>query len=269
MIRDKEKSVVNDLKERPSLIRKRKVKRYLRLARTLLVVFLIVWVVKTFAFTSRERLPSDATIHHSFSAPQTTTTSLRIVLDPGHGGNDVGTIGVSGRYEKDLVLNIALLTREALIDQSTKAGVHLDVWMTREDDRFISDVDHERAKMVYVHGGDVLISIHANSFTDPRVSGTETYYYQPNALTLARIMQRALVQATGFNDRGVRQADFYMLKETGMPAVLLELGYVTNEAEEKKLWDKTMQKKIADAIAEGVLEYFTLDHDQGHDALSP
>lgn len=263
MIRDKEKSVVNDLKERPSLIGKRKLKRYLRLARTLLVVFLIVWVFKTFSFTSRERLPSDATTHHSFSSPQTTTSSLRVVLDPGHGGHDVGTIGVSGRYEKDLVLNIALLTREALIDQSTKAGVHLDVWMTREDDRFISDVNHERAKMVYEHGGDVFISIHANSFTDPRVSGTETYYYESNALMLARIMQRALVQATGFNDRGIRQADFYMLKETGLPAILLELGYVTNEAEEKKLWDDSVQKKIAKAIAEGVLEYFMLDHDQG------
>ncbi|MDY0323355.1 MAG: N-acetylmuramoyl-L-alanine amidase [Candidatus Carbobacillus sp.] len=265
---------MRDVTKRPSIMPKRKIKRYLRLARTLLFAVLIIWVFKTFAFTTRDGAPSDARTHQSPSALQTpaqnATSPLRVVLDPGHGGNDVGTEGVSGRYEKDLVLNIALLTREALIAQSKNAGIHLDVWMTRDNDRFISDLHHERAKMVYEHGGDVLISIHANSFTDPRVSGIETYYDDPRqSLTLAQIMQRALVQATGFNDRGVRRADFYMLKETGMPAVLLEVGYMTNEAEEKKLWDERVQKNIAQAIAEGVLEYFMLDHDQGGDALSP
>ncbi|MBE3594719.1 MAG: N-acetylmuramoyl-L-alanine amidase [Candidatus Carbobacillus altaicus] len=250
-------------------LRRRKWRRFLRLIRALFATILIIWVIKTLIFSIGDRRQGHNASYDVPSSPQTEANPFTVVLDSGHGGYDVGTEGVSGRYEKDLVLKIALLTRDALMEKSVQAGLDLLVWMTREDDRFISDIDHERAKMVRAHGGDIVISIHANSFVDPRVSGTETYYYDATSLPLAHIMQQALVRATGFNDRGVRQANFYMLKETGMPAVLLELGYVTNEAEETKLWDKTVQKKIAEAIAEGVLEYISRENEEGGEALSP
>ncbi|MBP1996739.1 N-acetylmuramoyl-L-alanine amidase family protein [Paenibacillus eucommiae] len=104
-------------------------------------------------------------------------------------------------------------------------------------------MDRERPKFANDLGADLFISIHGNTYEDPGVSGTETYYYHENSLSLADIMQRHLVQASGFRDRGVKHEDCFVLKETDMPAALIEMGYVTNPQEEKAMLTEDVQSR--------------------------
>lgn len=173
-----------------------------------------------------------------------------IVIDPGHGGKDGGAIGASGQLEKDFTLQLSMKVKQLLEEE-----VHIGVHMTRTDDSFISSVDRERAQIANELGADLFISIHGNTFNDSSVSGTESYYYDDGSHLFATVMHRAVVRATGFRDRGVRVENYFVLKETDMPAVLLEVGYLTNAVEEKKMWDEAFQEEVAAAIVAGIKEY--------------
>ena len=173
-----------------------------------------------------------------------------VVIDPGHGGKDKGATGASGAYEKDFALQLSkklmkLLEKEELID----------VYLTRSDDSFISSVDRERVKIATDKSADLLISIHGNTFTDPKVSGTETYYYTEQSRSIAEVIHKHVVEATGFRDRGVKVEDFFIIKDAQMPSVLLELGYLTNPQNEAQLLKEDLQNEIAKAIVAGLKEY--------------
>ncbi len=176
-------------------------------------------------------------------------TGKRIVVDPGHGGSDPGAIAPSGAYEKDLVWDIG----EQLARLLKAAGA--DVYLTRQGDQTV-DV-RERARMANSVGADVLISIHMNTFRDKNKSGAEVYHCSLSPVThrLAQIMQDQLV-ALGFANSGVKKAEFYILKETHMPAVLAEIGYLTNPADERKLLDPAFRTRIAEALFKGMVQFF-------------
>ena len=171
-----------------------------------------------------------------------------VVIDPGHGGADVGAVGVNDIYEADVVLPIAQQVGALLQQQG------IQVVMTRNDDR---EIDLEpRVQMAEQANATLFVSIHANSMgmDRPDVNGTETYYYSSGE-GLAQVIQDNIISAVGTNDRGIKQARFYVLRRTTMPAVLVETGYVTGSEDGPLLADNNFRLRMAQGIAQGILQY--------------
>lgn len=171
-----------------------------------------------------------------------------VVLDAGHGAKDSGAVGVTGKYEKNFNLAIVLKTAELL-----KKEKNIDVVLTRSNDTFLEL--KERAAMANNLKADIFISVHANSSGSSAASGTETYYQREASKALANVMHKYLVQATGLSDRGVRYGNFHVIRETKMPAVLLEVGYLSNKKDEALLFTDALQNKVAASIVSGIKEY--------------
>lgn len=176
-----------------------------------------------------------------------------VVIDPGHGGEDPGATGVSGKYEKDFTLSLSKKVAQILEEES-----EIEVHMTREDDTFISSNRSLRATFANELNADLFISIHGNTFTDPDLSGTQSFYYHDNSRSFAEAMHQHVVNATGFTDREIKQENYFVLRESNMPSVLLEIGYLTNALEEQKMLREDFQKTIADSISVGIKEYLNL-----------
>lgn len=176
-----------------------------------------------------------------------------VVIDPGHGGSDPGTISFTEQPEKHFTLALGLKV-QALLQQEDG----IEVIMTRETDIYPTRSD--RAKLANDLKADVFVSIHGNSVTAaPQVSGTETYYYQSeSSKELANIIHKNLIEALGFKDRGVKNGNYQVIREATMPAVLLEVGFLSNKSEEEAMMSETNQHKAAQAIVDGIKEYLTL-----------
>ncbi len=227
-----------------------------------------------FPFTTFAAIPLDAKV---------------IVLDPGHGGNDLGARGFFSVVEKDLTLDIARRVEKIMEARG------FSVFMTREEDRFVEL--RKRSKIAKEVDADIFISVHANWFRDRRVRGVETYYVgatdDPHLSELARrenmgsgytiaeakelldqiyldirrnesrklavSIHNKLVSAFGAKrfiiDRGVRKAPFLVLVDTECPAVLVEMGYISNKEDANLFVDPAFREKIAGGIVEGVIEY--------------
>lgn len=172
------------------------------------------------------------------------------MLDAGHGDKDPGAVGANGTKEKDVALKLV-----------KKIGASLEaageqVFYTRQTDIFISLSD--RAKLANDKKVDYFISIHINSFRDPQSNGTETYTYvypDQQATKLARLIQQELVGAIGLRDRGVKIANFAVLRETKMTAALVEVAFISNLEEEKLLRDEAFLEKAAIGISKGLLKH--------------
>ncbi|OKP82351.1 N-acetylmuramoyl-L-alanine amidase [Paenibacillus sp. P3E] len=174
-----------------------------------------------------------------------------VVLDAGHGAKDSGAIGVTGKYEKNFNLAV-ILKAAALLKQEN----NIDVVLTRSDDTFLELKD--RAGMANNLKADLFISVHANSSASSVSSGSETYFQRDASKALANVMHKYLVQATGLSDRGVRYGNFHVIRETTMPAVLLEVGYLSNKGDESLLFSEDLQNKVAAGIVAGIKEYLKL-----------
>jgi N-acetylmuramoyl-L-alanine amidase len=165
--------------------------------------------------------------------PTQQSGKLVVVVDPGHGGPDPGAIGVGGIQEKDIVLDIARELAAKLRDQG------IEVIMTRDAD---IDLDLEpRVALAERVKADFFVSIHANSIdiNHPNVNGLQTYYFHDNSNRLAQVIQQEVLQTTGVIDRGVKTARFYVIRNTSMPAVLVEVGFVTGRDDAAHLADAT------------------------------
>lgn len=173
---------------------------------------------------------------------------VAVVVDPGHGGRDVGAVGIGGIHEADIVLDIAQEVAAQLEEQGIQAI------LTRSDDREIDLAP--RVNLAESINANLFVSIHANAInlSRPDVNGIETYYYDTGA-SLATSIHNSLVSATGMEDRGVRQARFYVLTRTSMPAVLVEVGFVTGREDAVKLSSSTFRNQIATGIVQGILQY--------------
>ncbi|HXH49331.1 MAG TPA: N-acetylmuramoyl-L-alanine amidase [Terriglobia bacterium] len=238
--------------------------------------------------------PASPTINGS----QTLTRALglkvaRIVIDPGHGGFDTGTIGPSGLREKDLVLDIGLRLRK-LVETQTNS----EVFMTRSTDKFIPL--EERTAIANEDGADLFISIHANASSDHRVRGIETYFLNftsdPEALRLAarenatsqesvhqlqnliqkialnnkieesqelaRDIQAGLYKhmsriSRGIHNRGVRKAPFVVLIGANMPSILTEISFLSNSHSERLLKSPSYREQVAKALFNGIENYIS------------
>ncbi len=192
-----------------------------------------------------------------------------VVIDPGHGGADRGTRGRNGRSEKWLTLDLARRVARRLTD----AG--LSVELTRASDRTLELAD--RTDFAQRQQADLFVSIHFNSAIRS-VNGVETYSLTPVGaastaggledgraytgnhqdeanLWLAHCVQQSLLRLTGAADRGVRRARFQVLRDAPCPAILVEAGFLSNAAEERKVLTAGYRDLLAKAIVEGILEY--------------
>ncbi|MBC8014329.1 MAG: N-acetylmuramoyl-L-alanine amidase [Sporomusaceae bacterium] len=198
-------------------------------------------------------------------APQVTynfTAGLKnkvITLDPGHGGSDPGAIGPNKIQEKTITLAVAQKVKTLL----EKAGAK--VLMTRKTDVDVfgpnaSAVDELQARTAVANKNksDAFVSIHINAFTNPIVGGVSTYYYRKSSYSamLAKSIQDNLAKTVNLQDRGINAAGFYVLKRTEMPAVLAELGFISNPSEEKMLTIPQNQQQMAQGIVQGLESFF-------------
>lgn len=182
-----------------------------------------------------------------------------ITLDAGHGGSDPGAIGSDGTKEKNITLAITKIVKEILEDKGAK------VYMTRTTDVDVfgpnaSDAEELQARVNVgeKYNSDMFVSLHINSSVNKNVGGFSTYYYPKtdNDLRLAQNIQNKLAANFGVDDLGVRQANFYVIKRISMPAVLVEMCFISNEKELTLMKGQWFQKKTARLIAEGIERYF-------------
>lgn len=178
-----------------------------------------------------------------------------VFLDPGHGGHDPGTIGRAlGLLEKDVVLDVALRLRDLL------AAAGATVYMSREDDRFV-DLQARPAAAHQVNA-DVFLSIHANaSTTNFSAGGTETYIHvrpaHGDSARFAFAVHRHLVGAAGLANRGVKAANFAVLRYARIPAALVEIAFLSKEEEEFLLGEAWFRQLVAQGLFNGIVAYFS------------
>jgi N-acetylmuramoyl-L-alanine amidase len=215
----------------------------------------------------------------------------KIVIDPGHGGHDTGTIGPNGLEEKDLVLDVSRRLGKLL---QTRLGA--EVIYTRKDDTFIPL--ETRTAIANEEGADLFVSVHANSSHDPDARGVETYYLNftssPDALEVAArenaVSEKSIhelqdlvkkialrekidesqefasdVQSSlhsglaaknpGERDRGVKKAPFIVLIGANMPSILAEISFVSNPGDERRLGTSDYRQKIAESLYRGIAKY--------------
>ena len=201
---------------------------------------------------------------------QPSARSYTIYIDPGHGGEDSGA-SYGGVYEKNLALSVANKLKANLIQ------LGYQVLMTRTADYNV-DFKTERSKMANQSNADLFISIHFNAtgLASSNATGIETYWYQydpeyqpkinaamhndPTRLAeseiLANQVQASLISGTGAVNRGVRRDTFAVLRETAIPAILVELGFMDNPSDLQKIKEDSYQTKLANALAQGIDNWY-------------
>ena len=194
------------------------------------------------------------------------TASKVIVIDPGHGGFDPGKVGTTGIHEKDLNLKIALKVRDYL----EQSGAF--VIMTRTEDVDLDGDDEKqfkkkdminRVEKVNNSDADILVSIHQNAFPQAQVKGAQVFYHDNSDLgkLLAQSIQESIKTYADKENKRVAKhnPDYYVLRATKIPSIIVECGFLTNEEEEAKLNTDYYQDQIAWAIYVGIIDYFQED----------
>ncbi len=181
----------------------------------------------------------------------------KIVIDPGHGGSDPGAVG-NGLQEKAVNLDVALRLRDLLQADTadTAGGGSWSVSMTRDSDATVSLA--ARTSYADSVGADRFMSIHSNAFSSSSANGTETFSYTSSgqSAALRNLVQEEAIAAWGLTDRGNKTADFYVLRETSMPAELHELGFITNAGDAAKLGSPAARQQAAEAHLRAIQRHF-------------
>lgn len=189
-----------------------------------------------------------------------------VVIDPGHGGYDPGAITKQGVYEKEVNLQIA----EKVVNVLKPTGVK--VLLTRDEDEDYASAGargktskkqtdlNYRISLASRENADIFVSLHVNASAGNPKSGAETFYHYKSqeGKKLAESIQQELIKIAGMNKRVAKPGDFYIINNTSMPTVIVELGYLNNSAELKKLRQSWYQEQLANAVAKGIARYFGL-----------
>lgn len=169
-----------------------------------------------------------------------------VVIDAGHGGHDNG--GQWGKvYEKHLALDTAVRLENNL------KRMGFQTVMTRRSDYFISLP--QRVAIGNRHKNAIYVSIHYNYTWKQHVSGLETFYYSREGQRLAQYVQKSLVRRTRTVDRNAKFARYYVIRNSKLPAILVEGGFVSNVKDRERMKTGNYREAIARAIAEGILRY--------------
>ncbi|EON74070.1 N-acetylmuramoyl-L-alanine amidase [Lysinibacillus sphaericus] len=176
-----------------------------------------------------------------------------IILDPGHGGKDPGAV-VGSTSEKSITLKVTTLVKQKL----EAAGAQ--VKMTRTGDTYPSLQD--RVDFTNANFGEIFVSIHVNSASSTSAQGTETYYaistgdmYQED-IDLATFVNNQIVTNLNMKNRGVKEQQYYVIRNTLIPAILVELGFLTNSEDRGKMTDDQYVELFAESIYKGISQYY-------------
>ncbi|MFF2178535.1 N-acetylmuramoyl-L-alanine amidase [Lysinibacillus sp. NPDC058147] len=177
-----------------------------------------------------------------------------IIIDPGHGGSDVGTL-YDKIYEKDITLKVSTLVKDKLEAAGAK------VLMPRTGDTFSPPQKH--IDFAHANYGEIFVSIHVNSAKNTDAKGTETYYaktpgdmYQED-IDLATFVNNQIVKNVNMKDRKVKEMKYIVIANTNIPAILVELGFLSNNEDRAKLTDDQQLELFAESIYKGILEYYS------------
>ncbi|EHQ87497.1 N-acetylmuramoyl-L-alanine amidase [Desulfosporosinus youngiae] len=186
-----------------------------------------------------------------------------VVIDAGHGGVDPGAVGVSQVLEKDITLGVSKRL-QVLVQQSGARAI-----MVREDDRDLGASQGllkrkredlaQRIQLAMDSQAEVYLSIHANSFPDPKLTGAQTFYHadSPEGKLLAQSIQQELNNMTNGKRVAKGNQDIYVLKKANQAAVTIELGFLSNQEEEQLLTTPEYQQMLAIAIFQGLSVYLS------------
>lgn len=199
--------------------------------------------------------------------PQPLESKL-IVIDAGHGGYDPGAVW-GDFYEKDVNLKISKILQRLLEEKGAK------VVLTRDGDynyalkgqRGIEAKRYDLQKRIDIaneHNADILLTIHVNSTRERVVQGAEVFYHRTsqNGKSLALAIQQQFALITGMKKREAKISNCYMVRRSKMPAVLVEVGYLSNAEERERLQDPRYLTVLAEKIADGVVDYFNNNHQE-------
>jgi N-acetylmuramoyl-L-alanine amidase len=203
--------------------------------------------VGTIAFVSGQTTP----------VPRTPTQRDLVVIDPGHGGNDPGASNSAyGLTESNITLTVSLKLRDDLRRLGWRVA------MTRDGNYEVGDPngdDHQelqaRCDVANAAGARVFVSVHVNSSVAHSLNGTTTYYWRPADKPYAQAVQSAVVMADGINDAGIKRNSFYVIKNTTMPAVLVETAFLSNSHDAEELTHTDFLDKLAQGIANGIMNF--------------
>ena len=179
-----------------------------------------------------------------------------IVIDAGHGDHDPGA-RAGGIEEKNLNLKFALALKNVL---SQNPGIK--VYMTREDDTFLEL--NERTEMANAIDPDLFISLHINSADNLSASGIETYYTtkaDTRNKAFATIVQNALISTFGKKDRGVKSNTYVVTKNTNAPAILIEIGFISNDGDRAMMCADGFAEQYASVLYQCILDYYAQGYD--------
>lgn len=178
-----------------------------------------------------------------------------VVLDPGHGGTNPGAVA-NQVEEAQINLDVSLKVKDLLEKEGAK------VVLTRDANRNVAAKGvplsaelQARLDIASAQAGDIFVSIHSNSNENSQIKGAMSFYYDEGSKELAQTIQQQLIQSTKAVDKGIVKENFYVLKNSAVPAVLVELGFVTNPQEAAMLNTKSYQEKLAQGIYQGILAY--------------
>lgn len=195
----------------------------------LIILLLVSYIIKINIFNGKE------------------DKGISILVDPGHGGKDSGTIGLDGTYEKDLSLEIGL----KLGKQLEKEGYR--VFYTRNEDKYIKPID--RGREANSLGVDMILSIHCNAIDDNKDErGIQLLYYPSERnLEKSQVLLEELIAKTRAGNKGsMERKDLILLNQSNMPAFIIEVGFMTNGKELKKLKSSSYQNRIVKGIVKGL-----------------
>ncbi|MDJ1111372.1 MULTISPECIES: N-acetylmuramoyl-L-alanine amidase [Macrococcus] len=167
-----------------------------------------------------------------------------IIIDAGHGGADQGASSRNGTKEKEITLKTGLMLRDKLQDEGA------NVIMTRATDEYVK-LNDRKGK------ADAFLSIHADALEGSAPHGLTVYYYRDSQKMLADTLHMAIKKKALLSDRGVRQENFQVIRQTKQPAVLLELGYISNPTDEHMMNDQIYRQITTTSIVDGLRNYFS------------
>lgn len=190
------------------------------------------------------------------TAPGDSLAGTRVLIDPGHGGFDGGSIGATGTEEAEINLAISKLLQKELESEGA------EVVMLREEDEALGEEKQDdmarRRELIETSGQDITVSIHQNKFGDSAVCGPQVFY-APGSVEgekLAGCIQNSLNEALEVQKPRVQmEGNYYIVKSGTVPAVIVECGFLSNPEEEAKLKTEEYQKKVAKAVREGITVY--------------
>lgn len=253
--------------KKKNVVRKRKINKF----KLLIVVLAILVIISSLAFglrliikpkESNKKIDpgqvdsinkeNESIEHLDLDKSKVSNKKIKILIDAGHGGNDVGAQGANGSLEKNISLEVAKKVAGYLSQYKD-----LELILSRTEDTYVSL--EERTKIANEQGANIVVSIHLNSQTKGRDAfGTETYYQKNDnydSENLAKCIQDTVCMYLDTRNRGVYESNLEVLRDTSMTSALVEIGFISNKKEEEKLNSQSYQNKMAEGIAQGVLSY--------------